>query len=96
MTDPGDGDKPVKVTGRFKRDLRRVSKQGRNLGMLQKVVDTLVAGDALAEHHRPHRLKGIWKPCWECHIQPDWLLVWDEDDDCIILIRTGSHAELFG
>ncbi|MBO6773885.1 type II toxin-antitoxin system YafQ family toxin, partial [Thalassospira sp.] len=41
------------------------------------------------------RLAGDWKPCWECHIEPDWLLIWDEDETSVTLIRTGTHSDLF-
>jgi mRNA interferase YafQ len=46
--------------------------------------------------YRPHRLSGNWNRFWECHIEPDWLLIWDEDETALILVRTGTHADLFG
>ncbi|MYK57872.1 MAG: type II toxin-antitoxin system YafQ family toxin, partial [Rhodospirillaceae bacterium] len=45
---------------------------------------------------RMHRLSGDWFRAWECHIEPDWLLIWRIDDDSLVLIRTGTHADLFG
>ena len=45
---------------------------------------------------RPHRLSGQWSESWECHIEPDWLLIWNYRDDALILVRLGSHADLFG
>ena len=49
----------------------------------------------LAPKHRAHRLQGNMQGLWECHIEPDWLLVWDEDDKQLILVRCGTHADLF-
>ena len=49
----------------------------------------------LDPRHRRHRLTGDWSPCWECHIEPDWLLVWEQENDTLILVRTGTHSDLF-
>ena len=45
---------------------------------------------------RVHQLVGNWHPLWECHIEPDWLLVWDDDGDTVTLMRTGTHSDIFG
>jgi mRNA interferase YafQ len=80
----------------FEKDLKKLSKSGKNISKLRDVVATLADDKKLAAKHRPHILSGNWKGRWECHIEPDWLLIWRYDADEIILERTGSHANLFG
>ena len=65
------------TTKRFEKDLKRGRKRGKNLDMLWSVVERLLSKQPLDPRHRRHRLAGDWFPCWECHIEPDWLLVWD-------------------
>ena len=84
------------TTGRFERDLQHARRRGKNLDKLWAVVDRLLAGESLEPRHRTHRLSGQWARSWECHIEPDWLLIWHVRDDALVLIRTGSHADLFG
>lgn len=83
------------TTSQFKKDLKRAKKRGKDRGKLERVVEKIVAGEPLDPRHKPHRLSGDWSPCWECHIEPDWLLIWDEDDTCVVLTRTGTHSDLF-
>lgn len=59
------------------------------------VVERLLAGEPRSANHRRHRLSGVWSRHWECHVEPDWLLIWFEDDDGLTPVRTGSHADLF-
>ena len=84
------------TTKRFEKDLRRSRKRGKNLDKLWSVVERLLSNQPLDPRHRQHRLAGDWSTCWECHIEPDWLLVWDQQDDTLILVRTGTHTDLFG
>ena len=63
---------------------------------LWAVVGRLALEEPLEPHHRQHRLTGNWSRSWECHIEPDWLLVWDQEDDLLTLVRTGRHSDLFG
>ena len=88
----------VVPTTRFKKDLKRVKRQGLNPEELLVVVETLAQGLPLEPKYRDHSLSGEFKGCRECHIRPDWLLVYEIDDDnlYLYLTRTGSHAELFG
>ena len=83
------------TTKRFERDLKRVRKRGKNLDKLWSVVEQLLSKRPLDPRHRRHRLAGDWSPCWECHIEPDWLLIWDQKDHTLILVRTGTHTDLF-
>ncbi len=83
------------VTSQFKKDLKKAKKRRKDLGKLEAILGKLGASETLSPKNRPHRLSGDWKPCWECHIEPDWLLIWDEDETSVTLIRTGSHSDLF-
>ncbi len=83
------------TTTQFNRDLRLAKRRGRDLDKLWSVVERLLSEYLLDPRNRPHRLSGEWSSCWECHIEPDWLLIWDPRDDALILVRTGSHADLF-
>ena len=84
------------TTGRFERDLRRARRRGKDLNKLWAVVEWLLAGNPLEPRHRAHRLYGQWARSWECHIEPDWLLIWHVQDNALVLTRTGTHADLFG
>jgi mRNA interferase YafQ len=86
----------IKTTRHFERDIKRARKRGKDLDKLWRIVESLSRGEPLATRHRPHRLSGEWNRFWECHIEPDWLLIWDETETSLILIRTGTHADLFG
>jgi mRNA interferase YafQ len=55
----------------------------------------LAAGERLPQRYRPHKLSGAWRDFMECHLEPDWLLIWREEKDALTLVRTGSHADLF-
>ena len=79
----------------LKEDLRRAKRRDKDLNKLWNVVERLSAQQPLDPRNRPHRLAGDWSPCWECHIEPDWLLIWDQREDLLILVRTGTHADLF-
>ena len=83
-------------TTRFRRDLRRAARRGKNEHSLREVIDRLVAREALEPRHRAHQLTGSMAPLWECHIGNGWLLVWDEDDTAVTLMQTGTHSDIFG
>ena len=84
------------TTTAFEKDLRRVNKQGKDLDKLDTIVNTLQAEEQLPPRCRQHPLRGNWAGHWDCHIEPDWLLLYKLTDKALILVRTGSHAELFG
>lgn len=88
----------IKVTGQFKKDLKLAKKQGKNLDKLFDVVERLANGEVLEAKYRDHDLSGDYKGCRECHIDPDWLLIYEFFDDVLVLLlnRVGSHSELFG
>ena len=86
----------LRTTTAFERDLRRVNKQGKDLDKLETIVNILQAEEKLPARCRPHPLRGIWTGHWDCHQEPDWLLLYRVTDEALILVRTGSHAELLG
>lgn len=84
------------LTNSFKRDYKKVVKRGYDISLLEAVVDTLLAGEKLPEKNKDHALSGNWKGYRECHILPDWLLVYEIVEDRLILslTATGSHSDL--
>ena len=87
----------VKNSGQFKKDLKLMQKQGKDITLLADVVKMLADGIPLDEKYRDHPLSGNFAGCRECHITPDWLLIYEIQDDVLILYltRTGSHSSLF-
>lgn len=87
----------IQRTTRFDKDLKLAAKQGKDLTKLQIVIDKLANGDKLDDKHRDHALIGNYSGCRECHVSPDWLLVYKIDGDKLVLLlyRLGSHSELF-
>ena len=88
---------PIKFTSQFKKDFKLVKKQNKNVEKLYSVIEKLAEGKKLEEKFRDHSLTGNYKGCRECHIEPDWLLIYEIVDDVLVLVlsRTGSHSELF-
>lgn len=84
-------------TSQFKRDYKRVEKRGLTIDELRTVLDKLCAEKPLEERHRDHALVGRYAGFRECHIRPDWLLIYATGRDKLILVasRTGTHADLF-
>jgi len=88
--------RPIRTTRRFEKDLKTAGKRGKALDKLWHVVELLQKGEPLVPRHWPHRLSGDWAPFWECHIEPDWLLIWHDTEEALLLVRTGTHSDLFG
>lgn len=88
----------VKTTTQFKKDYKLAIKRGLNIALLEEVVAALAMGKSLPEKNKDHALTGNWAGYRECHIQPDWLLVYYIEDDVLVLTvaRTGTHSDLFG
>lgn len=77
--------------------MKRIRKRNLRLERLEEVLNRLAADEPLPPQCRPHRLSGDWSGYMECHVAPDWLLIWRiTDDGELWLVRTGSHADLFG
>jgi len=87
----------LEQTGKFKRDIKLVKKRGLDMRLLDEVVTQLVEKGTLPQKNKPQKLTGKYKGFWECHVQPDWLLVWEQEDTIrlITLVRTGTHSDLF-
>ena len=87
----------IEYTGRFKRDYKLAVKRGYKEALIRNIISLIAEGTAIPAKYSPHKLTGDYKNCWECHIQPDWLLVWqiNEKTNTLILIRTGTHSDLF-
>lgn len=87
----------IVLSNRFKKDLKTISKRNYDLDLLDEVVNTLAAQEPLPAKNKDHPLTGDYVGFRECHIQPDWLLVYRvEDDDLILFLsRTGTHSDLF-
>lgn len=86
----------LNTSARFKRDFRLCIKRGYDLELLQSVVDTLRIPAPLPEKNKDHTLSGNWSGHRECHILPDWLLIYKISGDELYLVRTGSHTDLLG
>lgn len=86
----------IKTTKRFLKDLKRLSKRGKNIDQLENIVDLLQAENSLPPNKKDHPLVCNWSGHRECHIEPDWLLIYRIDGQYFILERTGSPADIFG
>lgn len=87
----------VRYTARFGRDLKLAKKQGKDTDKLFDIVEKLANGEKLEDKHHDHSLTGDYKGCRECHIEPDWLLIYEKFDNVLVLMlnRIGSHSDLF-
>ena len=87
----------VKFTTAFKKSYKQMKKRGLDMAAIDSVIDTLMQGKKLAERYRDHALSGSFSGLRECHIKPDWLLVYLIENDILTLtlIDTGSHSDLF-
>lgn len=87
----------IERTPQFKKDYKIAEKQGLDLNKLKEVVTLLANGEPLPPKNKDHQLKGNYKGHRECHIEPDWLLIYKVQDNMLILtlVRTGSHSKLF-
>ncbi|MFA6280340.1 MAG: type II toxin-antitoxin system YafQ family toxin [Bdellovibrionales bacterium] len=79
----------------FRKDLKLAAKRGKATKKLQSILDLLLTDEDLPSRCRPHRLSGAYAGLWECHIEPDWLLIYDVTEKEVRLYRTGTHADLF-
>lgn len=87
---------PIRPTSQFKKDLKKSRKQGRDLEHLKTVLEQLAKMQPLPLSYNDHKLKGIWQDFRECHIEPDWVLIYTITDFELRPARLGTHSELFG
>ncbi|MCD8106060.1 MAG: type II toxin-antitoxin system YafQ family toxin [Lachnospiraceae bacterium] len=87
----------VVPSNKFRKDYRLAIKRGYNMDLLEAVVDQLAAGEKLDKKHKDHVLSGNYNGVRECHITPDWLLLYDINDEELelLLLRTGTHSDIF-
>lgn len=88
----------IVYSNKFKKSLKKCFKRGLDIEKLRDVLKILEKGGALPPEFKPHKLSGKFQGNWECHIEPDWLLVWEmrNEELVLLLIDTGSHSDLFG
>ncbi len=87
----------ISTTNRFERSLKLCKKRNYDLSKLKEVIDILQKNGKLPNRFKPHKLTGNYKDCWECHIKPDWLLIWKQNETTLtlLLLDTGTHSDLF-
>ena len=87
----------IRISIRFEKDLKRAKKRGYDMALLTAVIRMLASGQTLPERYKDHSLAGNYSGCRECHITPDWLLIYEicENDLILYLTRTGTHSDLF-
>lgn len=85
----------VTFESKFERDSKRLKRHGKDVEQLLAVVKLLAQNGRLSHHYHPHKLSGTYAGLWECHIEFDWLLIYEIDEKEVRLFRTGSHDDLF-
>ena len=87
----------VRVSNRFKKQFRLCMKRGFNMELINEAMRLLAANGSLPAKYRPHKLSGKLQGVWECHIEPDWLMTWEQNDTelTLLFLQTGTHADLF-
>lgn len=87
----------IRPSAKFQKDLKRIQKRGYDITLLKDVLNLLVNGKVLPIKYKDHNLSGNFKGCRECHITPDWLLIYEiaENELILYLTRTGTHSDLF-
>ena len=87
----------IKTTNRFEKNYILCQSRGYDMALLETAVKILEKDGCLPQEYKPHKLKNNWKGYWECHIAPNWLLVWKQDKKQLILTltHTGTHSDLF-
>ena len=87
----------IDYSNRFDKDLKRCMKRGLNLKLIKDAIDLLAENGKLPQQYRPHKLANQKQEIWECHIQPDWLMTWEQNDNqlTLLFLQTGTHADLF-
>jgi mRNA interferase YafQ len=87
----------IRFTNRFKKDVRRCKKRGYNLSCLEQAIDILQKNGNLPPKYKVHKLSGQYDGLWECHLNPDWLLVWEQNEKVftMLFMATGTHSDLF-
>ena len=87
----------IDYSNRFNKDLKRCVKRGLNIKLIKDAIDLLAEKGSLPQEYRPHKLVNQKREIWECHIQSDWLMTWEQNDTQLMLLflQTGTHSDLF-
>lgn len=87
----------IRPTTKFQKDLKRLQRRGYDLSLLTDIIKKIAEGETLPEKNKDHNLSGNYSGCRECHIMPDWLLIYEIADEelFLYLTRTGTHSDLF-
>lgn len=85
----------ISQTSQFKKDIKKQIKRGKNLDKIKGVIDLLLSGESMPPKFKDHPLSGDWKNRKDCHIEPDWILIYMISNEELRLERTGSHSDLF-
>ncbi|MBR1546530.1 MAG: type II toxin-antitoxin system YafQ family toxin [Prevotella sp.] len=88
----------IHTTKRFEKDLKRCMKRGLKIQLIYDAIQLLQKTGTLPKEYLPHQLKGDHKGQWECHIQPNWLMTWEQNDKelTLLFLETGTHVDIFG
>jgi len=87
----------IDYSNRFKKDVKRCAKRGLDIMALHTAISLLSQTGTLPPEYKAHKLTGNYAGLWECHIKPDWLMVWNQNETAmkLLLLKTGSHSDLF-
>lgn len=87
----------VKISNRFRKQFRLCVKRGLDMNLINEAMRLLAANGSLPAQYRPHKLSGKFQGVWECHIEPDWLMTWQQNDMelTLLFLQTGTHSDLF-
>lgn len=87
----------ITTTNRFEKEVKICIKRGYDISLLKNVMELLAESGTLPSKFKPHKLSGNYNNCWECHIKPDWLLIWQQNDNELVLLfmNTGTHSDIF-
>lgn len=87
----------VRISHRFKKQFRLCMKRGLDMELINEAMRLLAANGSLPAKYRPHKLSGKLQGVWECHIEPDWLMIWEQNDMelTLLFLQTGTHSDLF-
>lgn len=88
----------IRRTNSFKKAFKKCLKRGLDIKKFEVALEQLSKAGSLPPHYRPHKLSSKYDYAWECHIEGDWLLLWHQDDEklTLLLVDTGTHADVFG
>jgi len=87
----------ILTTNQFEKDVKKCIKRGYNIELLRNAMELLSKTGTLPQKYKAHKLSGNYSDCWECHLKPDWLLIWKQNDKELVLLfmNTGTHSDLF-